>query len=79
MPCPSGSRPSRIATSGTQLEDLRDRLGDGPGLADDLQVVLVLEECAQSPPYDGVVVEQVDPDLVAHSAVVPLSEVVVQP
>ena len=62
MPEPSGSRPSRIATSGRSAGIRRRRLGRQAGLTDDLDVALGLEQLSDPAADDLVVVEEVDPD-----------------
>ena len=62
MPEPSGSRPSRTATSGRRAGMRRVASAAEPGLADDLDVAVGLEQVAQPAPDDLVVVEQEDAD-----------------
>src|SRR6188474_1101854 len=57
MPLPSGSRPQR--------RDAVRGVDRRTGLADDLDVVLLLEHVAQATTHHLVVVEQVDPDHVS--------------
>ena len=57
-PSPSGSRTSRIATSGRRAGMRAMRLGRRAGLADDLDVVLRLEQLGDAATDDLVVVEQ---------------------
>ena len=61
-PLPSGSRMSTIATSGLVGGDPSDALGRRPGLADDLDVVVRLEELTDPAPDDLVVVQQEHPN-----------------
>ena len=58
MPVPSGSRPSRIATSGRSAGIRRAASWAEPGLADDLDVALGLEQLLDAAAHDLVVVEQ---------------------
>ena len=63
-PSPSGSRTSRIATSGTSA-GMRAGAGRQAGLAHHLDVGLGLEELTDAPADDLMVVEQEHPDLAA--------------
>ena len=61
IPSPSGSRTSSTATSGLVAGMRPYGLLGGAGLADDLEVVLGLEQLAQAAAHDLVVVEQEHP------------------
>ena len=67
MPSSSGMRTSISTTSGCEAPRLRDRLEPVGGLADDLDVLLGLEDHAEARPHERLVVD--DQDAQAHSAV----------
>ena len=68
MPEPSGSRPSRMATSGRRAGIRRAASWASAGLTDDLDVALALQQLFEATPDDLVVVEEEDPDPGPRSA-----------
>ena len=62
IPLSPGMTTSISTTSGFLLPRLEDRCADIAGLADDLDVVLGVEQQVQAGPDDGVVVDDQHPD-----------------
>ena len=60
MPFPSGSRTSRTADVGLKRGDTRQGLGDGSGLADDLQLRVGAEEVDETTSNDFMIIDEED-------------------